>query len=258
MVETTENPRCLKSGVLIRRRKDGRRANAITHGLRSALGVLPPGCRSIVRRRNRACRELEAAIRSAHRRPPTFTEQHVIDEYRSWLTYRLLLERWADLAAHEMTGPEIHSLERKVAHASSRLRVIVEALGLDKGRQSVLRDTGEPLTPEQQAAIRAARERNQQTIAELEARNRKSEWLSRVLASGEPIRSTDGTHQGFPFAHEGQPHGEGALSESASNTPVGLPRDQASLDVERQAGGPEIEPSADTLDSARLDAGDDL
>ena len=105
MAQTTQTPNGAKSGVLIRRRKPDGRCRQCHHArLEKRVGLLPPRCRSIVRRVNQASRELQASIERAHGRAPTLTERCRLDEYRDWLAYGLKLMRWQGLAACEMTG----------------------------------------------------------------------------------------------------------------------------------------------------------
>jgi hypothetical protein len=234
MVGTTESPRRIKTGLLIRRRKDGRRQNALSSGLRSSLGLLPPSARFISRRRNTACRELTAEIRRVHRREPNWHELETVQEYREWYTFRELLKNWINIAGHEMTADELLGYQRKAAHASTVLRTIRVCLGLNQVSQapSLPSRPAEPLTPEREAAIRAAAELNKRAIAQLEAQERQAEYLSR-LASGSP----DDTHGGLPVEQVGFADGPQA------GAPVGS---VANLDAD------------DANDAAGLDAGDEV
>ncbi len=179
-IEATDTP---KTGTLIRRRKkDGRRHNALTSGLRSSIGLLPPSARFISRRRNTACRQLQSEIRRVHRREPNWYELRAVEEYHSWFTLKELLDNWITIAGHEMTADELLGYQRKAAYASTVLRTIGERLGLNQSSESPpLPSQQEPLTPEQEQTRKAAVELNRQAIEHLRQAER-SEQAIKALA----------------------------------------------------------------------------
>lgn len=118
--------------------RDGRRRNALTHGLRaSTLGSVPKGASYVGKLMHEFRRQLEAALVDA-KGSISFTDACHVNTAARWERHALLAGRWLKLHAATMTHDQRLAFSRDVARASESRDRAIEALKIDINPASVL------------------------------------------------------------------------------------------------------------------------